>query len=162
MLYTQCKRSNKFIFFCITLPLCSLIFFMTGCGQSFYQITEHGHQFRATDVKLVKKGMSQDNVRMLLGTPTVVSRFQKGQAYYYISSTARQVAFFDPQEIDRKIFAIYFNNNGSVGRVANYGFKDGRIFDFVTRTTPAANNNEEGLLSQMFKNLGKRGSVFGR
>ncbi len=146
---------------CVTAmaALCSLS--MTGCGQNLYKVTKHGHQFRATDAQLIQPGMSQDDVRLSLGTPTTTSRFNNGEAYYYISSTTRQMAFLDPKEIDRRVFAVYFNKLGTVERIANYGLKDGRVFDFISRTTPPANSSEEGLFSQLFKNLGKRGSVFG-
>ena len=32
--------------------------------------------------------------------------------------------------------AIYFDKNRQVIRLANYGMKDGKIFDFISRTTP--------------------------
>ncbi len=143
---------------CTTMVLlCSIV--TAACGQSLYKVSKHGHQFRATDAQLIQTGMSQYDVRLSLGTPTTTSRFKNGQAYYYISSTMRQMAFLEPKEIDRRVFAVYFNELGSVDRIANYGLKDGRVFDFISRKTPAANNSEEGLLSQMFKNLG-RGGLF--
>lgn len=135
---------------------------MAGCGQSFTKITKHGHQFRATDAQLVQPGMSREDVRLSLGTPTTTSRSSGGEAFYYISSTTSQMAFLSPKEIDRRVFAVYFDDLGSVQRIANYGLKDGRVFDFISRSTPSAGGQEEGFLGQMFKNLGKRGSVFGQ
>ena len=135
---------------------------LAGCGgSSFAKITKHGHQFRASDAQLVQPGMSQEDVRLSLGTPTTTSRTTTGQAFYYISSTTKQMAFLEPKEIDRRVFAVYFNDLGTVDRIANYGLKDGRVFDFINRQTPAAGGSDEGFLGQMFKNLGKRGSVFG-
>jgi len=134
---------------------------ITGCGQSLSKVTKHGHQFRATDAQLIQPGMSQDDVRLSLGTPTTTSRFKGGQAFYYISSTTEQMAFLAPKEIDRRVFVVYFSELGSVDRIANYGLKDGRVFDFITRSTPAANNAETGFLGQVFKNLGKRGTLGG-
>ena len=72
------------------------------------------------------------------------------------------MAFLSPKEIDRRVFAVYFDELGSVQRIANYGLKDGRVFDFISRSTPAAGGQEEGFIGQMFKNLGRRGSVFGQ
>ncbi|MEM9359690.1 MAG: outer membrane protein assembly factor BamE [Pseudomonadota bacterium] len=136
---------------------------LAGCGgTSLAKVTKHGHQFRATDAQLVQPGMSQEDVRLSLGTPTTTSRTSTGEAFYYISSTTRQMAFLDPKEIDRRVFAVYFTELGTVDRIANYGLKDGRVFDFINRTTPAAGGSDEGFLSQMFKNLGRRGSVFGQ
>ena len=129
---------------------------LTGCGSmSIAKVTKHGHQFRATDAQLIQPGMSKDDVRLSLGTPTTTSRTTKGDTYYYISSTKSQVAFLEPTEIDRRVFAVYFNELDSVDRIANYGIKDGRVFDFISRQTPAAGGTDETFLSQMFKNLGK-------
>lgn len=144
------------------IGLCLVVALLAGgCGQSLSKVTKHGHQFRATDAQLIQPGMSQEDVRLSLGTPTTTSRHNNGQVFYYISSTTSQMAFLEPKEIDRRVFAVYFNELGSVDRIANYGLKDGRVFDFVSRTTPAANNSETGLLGQMFKNLGKRGAFGG-
>src|ERR671923_235178 len=80
-----------------------------------------------------------------------------GNAYYYISSTESQTAFLSPKETDRQVVAVYFTPSGSVERVAQYGMKDGKVFDFVSRTTPSANTNDDGLLKQLFRNLGRGG-----
>ena len=98
---------------------------------------------------------------MTLGTPTTTSSVGTGDAFYYISSTTKQVSFMAPEEIDRQVVAVYFSRTGSVERISQYGMQDGKLFDFISRTTPTANTYEEGLLKQIFRNLGKRGAVFG-
>ena len=82
--------------------------------------------------------MSQDQVRSTLGTPTTTATVGSGTAYYYISSTTGQTSFFKPVEKDRKVLAVYFNPLGSVDRVAQYGLKDGKVFDYVKQQTPIA------------------------
>ncbi len=42
---------------------------------------------------------------------------------------------------DQRVVAIYFDRNRRVERVASYGIKDGKIFDFVSRTTPTAGSD---------------------
>lgn len=122
-------------------------------------VTKHGHQFHASDLQQIQPGMSQEQVRMTLGTPTTTSSVGTGDAFYYISSTTSQVAFFAPEEVDRRVVAVYFTRTGSVERIAEYGMKDGKVFDFISRTTPTANTYEEGLFKQIFRNLGK-GAIF--
>ena len=53
---------------------------------------------------------------------------------------------------DQNVFALYFDKSGKVERIANYGMKDGKVFDFVSRTTPTG-GSEPNFLSNMFKNL---------
>ena len=123
-------------------------------------VTKHGHQFQESDLQQIQPGMSQDQVRMALGTPATTATLGRNNAYYYISSTVSQTAFFSPKEIDRTVVAVYFSPTGSVERTAQYGMKDGKVFDIATSQTPAANTREDGILRQMFRNIGNR-QIFG-
>jgi outer membrane protein assembly factor BamE (lipoprotein component of BamABCDE complex) len=131
---------------------------LTGCGTP--TITKHGQQFRETDLQSVQPGMSQDQVRTALGTPATTAVIGDGRAYYYISSTDTQKSFFLPTEQDRQVVAVYFNQGGTVDSIANYGLKDGKVFDFISRTTPAPGGKDEGILKALFRNLGKQ-QLFG-
>ena len=135
---------------CAAMAVCLLV---TGCSS---QVIKHGHQFQEADLQQVQPGMSQEQVRMSLGTPATTTSVPGGNAYYYISSTATQTAFLPEKEVDRQVVAVYFTRTGTVERVANYGMKDGKVFDFVSRTTPAPGSREDGLLKQVFRNLGTR------
>ena len=48
--------------------------------------------------------------------------------------------------------AIYFDKNRRVERVASYGMKDGKIFDFISRTTPTA-GSDFNLLKQLMSTI---------
>lgn len=130
---------------------------MNGCGAS---IAKHGQHFQENDLQQVQSGMSQEQVRTSLGTPTTTASTGRGQAFYYIGSTTSQTSFFLPTETDRQVVAVYFTPTGTVERVANYGMKDGKVFDFISRTTPAAYSNDEGVLKSLFRNLGQK-QIFG-
>jgi len=133
---------------------------LSGCAQ---QTLKHGQYFTQGDLHQVQPGMSKEQVKLSLGTPSTktTASTDGSDTYYFISSTAKQAAFFKPKEVDRQVVAIYFNPLGSVERVANYGLKDGKVFDFISRKTPAPGGKEEGLLKQLFKNLGKKTNIFG-
>lgn len=129
-----------------------------GCGTP--TITKHGQEFRPTDLQAVQPGMSQDQVRTALGTPSTTAVLGDGRAFYYISSTDSQKSFFLPTEQNRQVVAVYFNRGGTVDSIANYGLKDGKVFDFISRTTPAPGGKDEGILKSLFRNLGKQ-QLFG-
>ncbi|MFA9473215.1 MAG: outer membrane protein assembly factor BamE [Filomicrobium sp.] len=130
-----------------------------GCSE---QVLKHGQHFSQGDLQQIQPGMSREQVRLTLGTPstTTTASATGGDVYYYISSIATQAAFFKPKEVDRQIVAVYFNPLGSVDRIANYGLKDGKVFDFISRTTPAPGGKEDGILKQLFRNLGSK-QIFG-
>ena len=125
---------------------------LSACSET---ITKHGHHFQDNDVKQISSGMSQEQVKTTLGTPTTTATVGSGLAYYYISSTQGQTSFFKPVEKDRKVLAIYFNQLGSVDKVAHYGIKDGKVFDYVKQKTPTP-SRDEGILKALFRNLGAK------
>lgn len=130
---------------------------VAGCSTA---VIKHGSQLNEQDVSQVAQGMTHDQVRQVLGSPATVAAVGRGDAYYYISSTMHQSAFFKPTEVDRQVLAIYFAQGGTVERVANYGMKDGKVFDFISRTTPSVNSNDQSIVQQLFRNLGQR-QLFG-
>lgn len=83
-----------------------------------------------------------------LGDPSMYATFNN-DAWYYVSSTVKQVAFFTPTIENRKILAIYFDKNGKVVDMKHYGLEDGHVVAFETRTTPAR-GREMTFLQQLF------------
>jgi outer membrane protein assembly factor BamE (lipoprotein component of BamABCDE complex) len=95
-------------------------------------------------------GASQDQVLIVMGTPSTVATLN-GEVFYYISQRAeRPVAFMNQKVVDQRVIAIYFDKNRQVQRLANYGLQDGKIFDFISRTTPTS-GQEMSYLTPLFK-----------
>jgi len=112
----------------------------------------HGYQLDQKTVDQVKVGASAEQILVLMGTPTTTSTVG-GDAWYYITQvTDRSVQFMSPSLIDQRVFAVYFNKGKKVERIANYGMEDGKVIDFVSRTTPTA-GAESTFLKGMFVNL---------
>jgi outer membrane protein assembly factor BamE (lipoprotein component of BamABCDE complex) len=125
---------------------------VSGCGA---QIDRHGHVFMDVDIQSVQPGMSKDDVTKVLGSPDTTSTIG-GDAYYYISTTQKTVAFMKPKEIDRQVVAVYFDGGATVQQVAHYGLKDGIVVNYYKNETPAR-GKDLGLLEQIFGNLANRG-----
>ena len=53
------------------------------------------------------------------------------------------------------MIAVYFDKNRRVQRLADYGLKDGQIFDFISRTTPTS-GTEISALNTLFRNIFRR------
>ena len=82
---------------------------------------------------------------IVLGTPSTVATVS-GEAFYYISQTTRRPAAFMPYEVqDQRVIAVYFDKTRRVERLANYGYKDGKVFDFVSQTTATGGRDLEYL-----------------
>jgi outer membrane protein assembly factor BamE (lipoprotein component of BamABCDE complex) len=112
----------------------------------------HGYQVDPKLLDQVKVGSSAEQTLVVMGTPSTTSTVG-GDAWYYISqSTDRPVLFMDPNITDQRVLAIYFDKQKRVERIANYGLKDGKVFDFVSQTTPTG-GNEATFLNGIFKSL---------
>ena len=99
---------------------------------------QHGYVLDERSLLQVKTGSSAEQVLVVMGTPTTTSTVG-GDAWYYISQKTQQSMGFMKSEItDQHVLAIYFGKGKKVDRVANYGLEDGKVFDFVSRTTPTA------------------------
>src|SRR5947207_2839159 len=54
--------------------------------------------------------------------------------------------------VDQRVIAIYFVKKRNVEQIENYGLQDGKIFDFISRTTPTS-GQELSYLTPLFKLL---------
>ena len=118
-----------------------------GCAGEQYQ---KGYILPPGALEQIPIGASQDQVLIVMGTPSTVATLN-GEVFYYISQrTERKVAFMNQHVVDQRVIAIYFDKNRQVQRLANYGLQDGKIFDFVSRTTPTS-GQEINYLTPLFK-----------
>jgi outer membrane protein assembly factor BamE (lipoprotein component of BamABCDE complex) len=118
-----------------------------GCFSETYQ---RGYIVPEGALEQLPIGSSQEQVLIVLGTPSTVATVS-GEAFYYISQRTERGAYFLQQSVvDQRVVAVYFDRNRRVERLANYGLKDGKVFDFVSRTTPTS-GREVTFINAMFK-----------
>jgi outer membrane protein assembly factor BamE (lipoprotein component of BamABCDE complex) len=111
---------------------------MLPLGGCFTQTLQRGYVMPENALEQVPIGSTQEQVLIVLGTPSTVATLN-GEVFYYISQTAKQsAAFMQPKIVDQRVLAVYFDpKSRRVQRVANYGMQDGKVFDFISRTTTA-------------------------
>src|SRR6516165_2038356 len=110
----------------LALPACS----------GFSETLERGYVLQEGALEQIPIGATQEQVLIVLGTPSTVATVS-GEAFYYISQkTHRSAAFIPDTVVDQRVVAVYFDKSRRVSKLANYGMKDGRIFDFYSQTTP--------------------------
>jgi len=132
----------------------SLALLLGGCfGETF----QRGYVLPDGALEQIPLGASQEQVLLVLGTPSTVATVS-GEAFYYISQRAdRPVSFMNTSITDQRVVAVYFDKNRKVQRLAEYGLKDGKLFDFVSRTTPTS-GAENNFISYIFRTLTDKGS----
>ena len=122
-----------------------------ACG-GMTETLQRGYVLPEGALEQIPVGSTQDQVLLVLGTPSTVATVS-GEAFYYISQKAQRSAAFMPHQIvDQRVIAVYFDKDRRVVKLANYGIKDGKIFDFYSKTTPAG-GQELNYLRGIFKGM---------
>lgn len=107
---------------------------LAGCSTS--EVLNKGYIVDEQTLELVPVGSSREQVLLALGSPSTTATFDNEVFYYISQKRVRQMAFMNPTLVDQRVLAVYFNKDGTVDRLANYGLENGVLFDFITRTTP--------------------------
>ena len=117
-------------------------------GEEFVR----GQRVTPEQLEQVPIGSSREHVLLALGTPTTTG-LADGEALYYISQVSgRTLAFQRPSVRDRRILAVYLDDEGRVRDIAEYGLKDGKVFNYLTRKT-ATGGEDLAFVSQLLGGL---------
>jgi outer membrane protein assembly factor BamE (lipoprotein component of BamABCDE complex) len=122
---------------------------LSGC--IFTETFHRGYVVPEGALEQIPLGAPQEQVLIVLGTPSTVATVS-GEVFYYISQRTERTAFLPAKEVDRRVIAVYFDKSRRVQRLADYGLKDGLVFDFVSRSTPTS-GTELNYLNMLFKQL---------
>lgn len=137
----------RFSRFAVPVLAVSVSLALSAC-QSVSETRVRGYMPSQEAIDQITPGSSQEQVMVVLGTPSTTATVS-GEVYYYVSQTEkRTMRFMKPDLIDQRVVAVYFDQDRRVSRVANYGLQDGVVFDFVSRKTPTT-GVEKTLLGQM-------------
>ena len=98
-----------------------------------------------------------NTVSAKIGRPSIGGVI-RNDSWYYVASRVETFAYNAPEVTERKIVAVQFDEQGVVEAVNIYGVEDGRIINYVTRTTPTF-GRELTVLQQIFGNLTNIGAT---
>ncbi len=116
-----------------------------------------GYVIDQQQIDLVPVGSSREQVLLTLGSPSTTATFDN-EVFYYISQTrVRGAAFMNARVVDQRVLAVYFGEDGRVNNIAHYGLQDGKVFDFISRTTPTG-GKDQSFIGQLLSGLGGSGT----
>ena len=131
---------------------------LSGCNSK--QIMRHGAIISSDQLDLVPEGSSRDQVLLALGSPSTTGQFEN-EVFYYISQTrTKTFTYQKPKITEQQVLSIYFDKSNTVNKVARYGLQDGRVFDFISRTTPTG-GKDYTFLTQLLTGRASPNSVLG-
>lgn len=134
----------------VTLALC-VCTALAACSPVY---RNHGYVPNEEDLALVVVGEStRDTVAASLGRPSA-SGLLNDVGWFYVQSRWVHRGARAPQEIDRQVVAITFDEGGTVQNVERYGLEDGKVVALSRRVTKS-NIRSITLISQLLSSFGR-------
>jgi len=132
-------------------------FSLPGCANTWKTFDGHetftsGYVIDQQALEMVPVGSSREQVLLSLGTPSTEATFDNDAFYYISQKRVRNMAFQNPHIVSQHVMAVYFGPDQRVTRIANYGMKDGKLFDFISKTTPTG-GKETTFIGQLLTGL---------
>ncbi len=142
---------------CLVLALVASV---AACAPVY---RNHGYVPTEDELALVEVGKdTRETVGQKIGRPST-SGLLNDVGWFYVQSRYKHFGPREPQEIDRQVLAVTFNEAGTVENIARYGLEDGRVVEISRRVTET---NVKGMsfIQQILGNFGRvdAASMLGR
>lgn len=133
------------------LAATTILVALSACAP---EVVQRGHAPEAEKLDRIEIGQHRKaDIASLLGSPSSQSLFGP-DTWYYVASTKEFFAFYAPEELERTVVEIGFDDGGTVSSMRVLGLQDGREVQLVSRETPTA-GNDMTVLQQLLGNLGR-------
>lgn len=148
------SQQGRFLTQAIALAALTAVAGCSSVGETLQprQTIHQGYVVDQEALALVPVGSSREQVLLALGSPSTTATFDT-EALYYISQTrVRGAAFMKPKLVSQRVLAVYLGVDGRVTQIADYGLQDGKVFDFISRTTPTGGADAsfvQGIISSL-------------
>jgi outer membrane protein assembly factor BamE (lipoprotein component of BamABCDE complex) len=127
------------------------MFAVTACEE---QVNVRGNLPHAADIAKIRTGFHKKNdIENLLGTPSTVATFKK-ETWYYIGGRVKNLSFFRPEFLERKVVVVKFNSAGIVASVEARDAPTNKDLKLVERETPTK-GKELTVIQQLIGNVGR-------
>lgn len=124
---------------------------VAGC-TSVYR--NHGYVPPEDELQKIAVGVdTRDTVAEVIGRPSTEGVL-RDKAWYYVGSRFRHFGMRAPEEIDRQVVAISFDDAGRVANIERFTLADGRVVVLSRRVTES---NIKGIsfIRQLLGNIGR-------
>lgn len=128
-----------------------LLLAVIGCSP-----IQRFHGYAPDDAQLAEINIGRDTretVAEKVGRPGM-SGVMEGSAWYYVQSDWVERGWRAPEEVDRQVVAISFNNANQVSNIERFGLRDGEVVPLSRRVTSPAPGGMV-LIRQLLSNIGQ-------
>ncbi|MCY3877749.1 MAG: outer membrane protein assembly factor BamE [Rhodobacteraceae bacterium] len=132
-------------------PIFAIVALLAACqpvAQNF------GYVPVETELAQIETGVSDKAaVRRAIGMPATRNEHY-GDAWFYVSSRMEQRTYRAPQEVDRQVVVVSFDQQGLVSNVERYTLEDGRAVALSSRVTET-DFGRLTIIQQLLRSLGR-------
>lgn len=135
-----------------TLPavLGAVLLMLSACSEI---IRNHGYVPPEGDLNALIVGVdTRDTLAASIGRPST-SGVVQDQSWYYIGSQVRHFGARKPEEINREVVAISFNDSGTVSNIERFGLERGKVVVLSRRVTETS-VRDVTFIRQIIRNFG--------
>lgn len=141
------KARNYFKFF--------LIFLFLTISSCLSRYNDHGYMFKDVDIDMIDPGFSnKKQVLAIMGSPTVTLYGENSENWIYLAEKVRNLLFLIPKTTERRVFSVYFDNNGIVAKASELSLEDQRQYVF-DQEEGLVSDHKKGLFDAIFGNIGQ-------
>lgn len=137
------------------MAVLSALSFLASCAPIF---SYHGFVPTEQDLEEIEVGVdTRTTVASIIGKPGTAGLLEES-GWYYVRSEFEHAPVRGPQEIDREVVAISFDDEGVVSNIERFGLERGEVVALNRRVT---DSNIEGVsfLGQLFGSTAAASSI---
>ena len=135
---------------------CSFVLLLNACSTrkaDEWFVTHNGNMPSEERISQIAVGDSMGKVRSVLGSPSSIVSFDRN-TWIYMSSDIKRVAFFAPEEINRDVLTIKFNDQDEVSEITRLGQEDGAKVK-ISKDATETLGQEPGFFRKYFGGVGQ-------
>ncbi|MBQ8671988.1 MAG: outer membrane protein assembly factor BamE [Alphaproteobacteria bacterium] len=128
----------------------ALLSVSSACSSDLF-LDSNGNMPDKSKIEQIHLGQSKDTVYSILGAPSSISGLSDDH-WIYMSSGVKKVAFMRPQEVERQVLAITFDND-QVSKIDKKTLADGNDIKIDEEETQST-EREQGFFKKYFGGVG--------
>lgn len=130
--------------------LVAMFMLQTACSNDLF-LVHNGNIPVDEKIAEVHKGQTKQDVMNILGAPSLTTGLSDDH-WIYMASTMKKVAFLRPEELNRKVLAITFDDD-KITKIEKLSLADGNNIK-IDKDVTNATEREQGFFRKYFGGVG--------
>lgn len=140
-------KKSKFYIFC----LIAMFLLLESCVS---RVDKRGYMFEMSDYEFLEEGVTnKEQALQIMGSSTFSSYLAEDEVWFYYSEDVRNLLFFKPKIISRKVVSLTFDESNTLFKIQEYDLAAQKNFSPNSDLTKVE-SNKIGFFKAIFSNIG--------